>query len=186
MATNLEKMLCWRRVDMTGLELLSLRMADDAIRAVSTTICGWNGGFRIDHVWLLTPDWHAVSLHVERRGADGLRVLTLERDHDGWRVDGTRRPELDAAIEPDLSVTPFCNTLVMRKLRAEEGADLTLDVAYVDGDDLTVSRSRQRYVCRSPKLFRFIDLGLSKGFEADLQVDDERLVVRYEHLFERV
>ena len=74
----------------------------------------------------------------------------------------------------------------MRKLRLEEGAELTLDVAYIDGEDLSVSRSRQRYVCKSPSLIRFIDLGLSKGFEADLQVDDDKLVVRYEHLFERL
>ena len=33
---------------------------------------------------------------------------------------------------------------------------------------------------------RFVDLGLAHGFEADLQVDDSGLVLRYEHLFERV
>jgi hypothetical protein len=34
--------------------------------------------------------------------------------------------------------------------------------------------------------FRYIDLGLSAGFEADLLVDAEGLVRSYEHLFERV
>jgi uncharacterized protein len=33
---------------------------------------------------------------------------------------------------------------------------------------------------------RYVDLGLSAGFEADLQVDDRGLVLRYQHLFERV
>jgi hypothetical protein len=33
---------------------------------------------------------------------------------------------------------------------------------------------------------RYVDLGLSLGFEADLIVDETGLVLRYEHLFERV
>jgi hypothetical protein len=33
---------------------------------------------------------------------------------------------------------------------------------------------------------RYIDLGLFRGFEADLLVDDVGLGLRYEHLFERV
>jgi uncharacterized protein len=33
---------------------------------------------------------------------------------------------------------------------------------------------------------RYVDLGLSRGFEADLVVDEAGLVLCYEHLFERV
>ena len=33
---------------------------------------------------------------------------------------------------------------------------------------------------------RYVDLGLSRGFEADLVVDDAGLVLHYEHLFERI
>jgi len=83
-------------------------------------------------------------------------------------------------------VTPFCNTLVLRRVPAVEGASLTVDVAYVDGADLSVARSRQRYDYKTPGLYRYIDLGLSAGFEADLRVDEEGLVLSYEHLFERV
>src|SRR5688572_29188376 len=105
------KLLCWRRIDMSGLELLSLKTAGHGLSVASTVICGWSGGFRLDHSWELTPDWRARSLRVERHDANGRRELVLERDGDGWRVDGARRPDLDGAVEPDLSVTPFCNTL---------------------------------------------------------------------------
>lgn len=171
---------------MVGIEFLSLKTGGGGLSIASSVICGWSGGFRIEHAWELTPDWQALSLRVERHDESGRRTLTLERDGDGWHVDGARRADLDGAAEPDLSVTPFCNTLVMRKMRAEAGESLTVDAAYVDGDDLSVARSRQRYLCKSPTLFRYIDLGLSAGFEADLQVDAERLVVDYEHLFARV
>ena len=83
-------------------------------------------------------------------------------------------------------MTPFCNTLVMRRVPAADGGSLTVDVAYVDGADLSVARSRQRYEYGAPGLFRYIDLGLSAGFEADLRVDEDLLVLSYEGLFERV
>jgi hypothetical protein len=180
------KLICWRRIDMIGLELLALRTGAAGIWAESSVICAVDGGFRLDHAWELTPDWRALSLRIERRDANGRRTLTLERDGGGWRVDGEQRPDLDGADDPDLSVTPFCNTLVIRRVPAVDGASLSVDTAYVNGDDLTVARSRQRYDYKAPGRFRYIDLGLSAGFEADLHVDEEGLVQHYEHLFERV
>ncbi len=56
----------------------------------------------------------------------------------------------------------------------------------MDGGDLSVARSRQRYDFKAKGLYRYVDLGLSAGFEADLRVDDQGLVVSYEGLFERV
>ncbi|MGF1625555.1 MAG: putative glycolipid-binding domain-containing protein [Alphaproteobacteria bacterium] len=179
-------MICWRRIDMIGLELLALRTGRAGVWADSSVICAADGGYRLDHAWELTPDWRARSLRVDRWDRSGRRTVVLERDGGGWRVDGERRPELDGADDPDLSVTPFCNTLVIRRLPAVDGASLTLDTAYVNGDDLTVTRSRQRYDWKAPGRVRYIDLGLSAGFEADLLVDEEGLVRHYEHLFERI
>jgi hypothetical protein len=179
-------LICWRRIDIVGLELLALRIGAERVRAESSVICMEGGGFRLDHVWELTSDWRALSLQIERRDANGRRALTLERDGRGWRVDGERRPDLDGADDPDLSATPFCNTLVIRRIPAVEGASLTLDTAYVNAKDLVVSRSRQRYDYRAPGRFRYIDLGLYAGFEADLDVDGHGIIQRYEHLFERV
>jgi uncharacterized protein len=176
----------WRRTDLDGLERLELSVHVNGIQAVSTLICVEDGGFRMDHTWQLTPDWRAISLQVERLGGDGQRHVKLDRDDGGWRVNGERRQDLDGADEPDLSVTPFCNSLPIRRLLSSDAETLTVDVAYVDGKDLTVTRSRHRYDRLGPDRIRFVDLGLSAGFEAELRVDERMLVVSYERLFERV
>lgn len=178
--------LFWRRTDVEGLERLELTVSPEAVCAVSTVICLEDGGFRIDHRWRLTPDWRAVSVRVERWGPQGHGVLSLERAEAGWRVDGRARPDLDGAEEPDLSVTPFCNTFPIRRTPDPPGACLALDTAFIDGPALTVTRSRQRYDRQGPNRLRYVDLGLSAGFEADLVVDDQGLVVAYQHLFERI
>ena len=176
----------WRRTDIEGLERLELSIGPDGIEATSSLICLEGGGLRLDHRWRLGPDWRAQSVVVERWNAQGQAVLHLERAGNGWRVDGALRPDLEGAEEPDLSVTPFCNTFPIRRTPQDAGGSLTLDTAFIDGAELTVARSRQRYDRQGPGRVRFVDLGLSLGFEADLVVDEAGLVLSYEHLFERV
>jgi hypothetical protein len=178
--------LFWRRIDIEGLERLTLTVGPSGVQAASTVIGVTDGGFRLDHAWQLTADWRAVSLRVDRWGAEDRRVLTLERDGQGWRVNGERRTDLDGTAEPDLSATPFCNTLPIRRLLASGEASVTVDVAYVSAKDLKVARSRQRYERQGPGRIRYVDLGLFRGFVAELKVDDRMLVVSYEGLFERV
>ena len=178
--------LFWRRTDVEGLERLELVIEPDGVTAASTVICLEAGGFRLDHRWRLGPDWRAQALTVERWNSHGHGGLRLERTGTGWRVDGSLRQDLDGAEEPDLSVTPFCNTFPIRRTPQSGGESLTLDTAFIDGAGLTVARSRQRYDRQGPRRLRYVDLGLSRGFEADLMVDEAGLVLTYEHLFERV
>ncbi|WP_213286045.1 putative glycolipid-binding domain-containing protein [Bradyrhizobium sp. sGM-13] len=180
------EILFWRRTDVIGLERLTLSLSADAVLAESTVICMEDGGFQLDHRWTLTPDWRAQSLDVARWGPTGLSRLNLERTDDGWRVDGQRRADLDGAEEPDLSVTPFCNTFPILRTPAGAGESRTLDTCFVDAATMTVQRSRQRYDRIGPNQIRYVDLGVSAGFEADIEVDNRGLVLRYQHLFERV
>lgn len=180
------EILFWRRTDVTGLERLALYVSADAVLAESTVICAEDGGFRLDHRWRLTPDWRAQSLDVERWGPVGHAHLTLERTDSGWRVNGQHRPDLDGAEEPDLSVTPFCNTFPIRRTPAGAGQSRTLDTCFVDGAAMTIQRSRQRYDRLGPDRVRYVDLGVSAGFEAELELDRRDLVLRYQHLFERI
>ncbi|MEH2533655.1 hypothetical protein V1277_007049 [Bradyrhizobium sp. AZCC 1588] len=180
------EILFWRRTDVAGLERLMLHISADAVLAESTVICVEDGGFRLDHRWRLTPDWRAQSLDVDQWGPGGHAHLTLERTGGGWCVNGQRRPDLDGAEEPDLSVTPFCNTFPIRRTPAGARQSRTLDTCFVDGAAMTIQRSRQRYDRLGPDRLRYVDLGVSAGFEAELEVDDRGLVLRYQHLFERV
>lgn len=177
-----DTVLFWRRTDVEGLERLELTVAPEGVTARSTVLCHGEGGFRLDHHWRLDPQWRTLSVSIERWNVDGHGRLLIERAGKGWKVAGQPRPDLDGAEEPDLSVTPFCNTFPIRRT----SESLTLDTAFIDGPTLTVVRSRQRYDRRGPYRLRYVDLGVSAGFEADLVVDEQGLVLRYEHLFERI
>jgi len=181
-----KSVLFWRRIDFEGLERLELVIEPEVVTAASTVICLEAGGFRVDHRWRLDAEWRAQAVVVERWNAQGHGMLSLERAGTGWRVNGTLRPDLDGAKEPNLSVTPFCNTFPIRRTPERPGESLALDTAFIDGSALTVARSSQRYDRQGAGRLRYVDLGLARGFEADLVVDEEGLVLHYEHLFERV
>jgi uncharacterized protein len=181
-----KSVLFWRRTDTEGLERLELLLGSGPVIAKSSVLCLEAGGFRLEHTWQLDAEWHAQSVDVERWNDEGHAALRLERRGSGWLVNGSLRPDLDGAEEPDLSVTPFCNSFPIRRLPESPGASLTLDTAFIDGATLDVERSRQRYERQGPGRVRYIDLGLVRGFEADLVVDAVGLVLHYEHLFERV
>ncbi len=181
-----EVVLFWRRLDVPGLERMTFKVTPEAVLAEATVLCAGEGGIRLDHRWRLTPDWRALSVEVERWAPHGHARLSIERADGGWRVDGVHRADLDGAEEPDLSVTPFCNTFPIRRTPAEPGRSLALDVCFVDGAAMNVARSRQRYDRLGPDRLRYVDLGLSAGFTAELRVDERGLVLGYEHLFERV
>jgi len=180
------QVIFWQRQDMPGMERLTLTVSDDALIAVSTVICVEDGGFRLDHRWTLSRDWRTRSVEVEKWSADGHSRLALERAGSSWKVDGMRRPDLDEADEPDLSVTPFCNTLPIQRMMREKLESFTLDTCYIDAATMRIARSFQKYEWVAPNHLRYIDLGLSIGFEADLKIDDTGLVVSYQNLFERV
>jgi len=178
--------LFWRRLDLTALERLELEAGAGGIRASSTLVSIEYSGFQLDYEWLLDGEWRTTSLEMHKYGKSGRQDVRMERAGGGWTVNGEVRSDLNGADEPDLSATPFCNTLPIRRLGAEVGAELTLDTVYVDAADLSVVRSRQRYLRQSRDIIRYIDLGTAAGFEAELVVDADGLVQEYRNLFERV
>jgi hypothetical protein len=122
----------------------------------------------------------------------GKAVLFWRRTDIGPGALGTRRraglrqSRLDSHLPRVRRLSPFCNTFPILRTPEYAGASLSLDTAFIDGAALTVARSSQRYDRQGPGRLRYVDLGLSGGFEADLVVDEAGLVLTYEHLFERL
>jgi hypothetical protein len=90
-------------------------------------------------------------------------------------------------VDVDISVTPFTNTLPIRRLGLAPGESAEISVAYVEGTELQAWPEPQRYTCLEKHsrggLYRF--LSLEGGFTADLPVDAECLVADYPGLFRR-
>jgi hypothetical protein len=117
-------------------------------------------------------------------------VLIHRRSHERRRGSLARqgRPgsaRSRGAIDVDLSITPFTNTLPMRRLDLTEGQRADIRAVYLRLSDLSVTIDRQRDTCL--KRGRHYRHGSSDtDFACDIDIDVDAHVVTCPGLFGRV
>jgi uncharacterized protein len=175
----------WKALGWSGIERLSLDAGGAGVTAKGQLVGDPDGApvgvlyeIRCDAAWTV----HRVSVHVLGGGR-----LDLTRDPEGtWEANGQPRPALRGCVDVDLSLTPFTNTLPIRRLGLGPGQAADLDVAYITLPELAVAPARQRYTRQHRDgrgaLYRYE----SGTFRADVAVDDDGLVTTYEGLWEAV
>jgi uncharacterized protein len=179
----------WSTWEDPGLGHLRLAVQDYGIVADGMVISATEGRpFRVAYGVRCDADWRVRALRVGVPG-EPPRVDVLSDGEGNWTTpDGRALPELQSCIDADISVTPFTNTLPIRRLDLAPGDSAELPVAYVEGTELQAWPEPQRYTCLEKGdqggLYRF--LSLDGGFTADLPVDADGLVLDYPGLFRRV
>lgn len=124
--------------------------------------------------------WATRRVSVDVKGGARLEILSDGAGH--WRhADGHAIPQLAGCVDTDVSMTPFTNTLAIRRLGLKVGEAAEIKVAYIFVPDLTLRAAPQRYTRLAERLWRFESL----DFTADLTVDEEGFVVEYPGLFRR-
>ena len=175
----------WQDWAGTGLQHLVLREGADGIVA-DAVVVGDEEGVRFGALFRIACDsaWRVRRVEVETVG--GPAVLLTADGAGHWR-DGTgaARPELDGAIDVDLPMTPFTNTLPIRRLSLRAGESADLRVVYIVMPQGTVTISPQRYTCLQP-LRRYRYQSLDSDFVAEVEVDADGLVTTYPDLFRRL
>ena len=134
---------------------------------------------RCDGSWTLN---HAfIEIIGEQR-----KVELLSDGRGKWTdASGQALPDLDGAIDVDISATPFTNTLPIRRLRLAPGHSAEIRTAYIHVPDLEIVRDPQRYTCLEP-LHRYRYESLDSDFVREIEVDADGLVVIYPGLFKRL
>lgn len=134
---------------------------------------------RCDGSWTL--NYATIEIIGEQR-----KVELLSDGRGKWiDASGNALPELDGAIDVDISATPFTNTLPIRRLRLAQGHSAEIRAAYVHLPDLNIVRDPQRYTCLEP-LRRYRYESLDSDFVREIEVDADGLVVTYPGLFKRL
>jgi uncharacterized protein len=176
----------WQDWAGTGLQHLVLREGHDEIVAEAVVIgleddASLAARFRI----VCDAGWRARRVEAGLVGDHA--PIVLEGDGAGhWRDGrGAARPDLDGAIDVDLPITPFTNTLPIRRLDLRAGESADLAVVYIVPAGRTVTRDPQRYVCLEPQR-RYRYESLDSDFVREIEVDADGLVVSYPGLFRRV
>ncbi|HEU4540033.1 MAG TPA: putative glycolipid-binding domain-containing protein [Jiangellaceae bacterium] len=123
------------------------------------------------------PSWRPVSVTVELHGQP---ALSLRRSASRWYDgDGQERPDLDGCLDVDIALTPFTNTIPIRRLALDVGDSADLNIVYIHPvTAVDVSAQRQTYT-RTETGWRYE----SGSFRADLLVDADGVVLDYSGLW---
>lgn len=175
----------WQEWSSNGIEHLVLRERRDRIVAESViSVTEEAHHFAVLYRIECDASWRVKTAHARVIGADA--AIDLTSDGAGrWRnATGLALPDLDGAIDVDLSITPFTNTLPIRRLALTEGQHADIRVVYLHFPDLNPTIDRQRYTCLTRNRYRYESL--DSEFTRDIDIDADGLIVTYPGLFRRV
>jgi hypothetical protein len=172
----------WNGITDQTQEIFSISFDDEW--KVRGTITGEVEGKPVDLSYSIEIDdrWQVRSVTVN--SADG-RSLAFVKRKDGWfDQDGLLRKDLQRCIDVDLTLTPFTNTLPIRRLNLKDGESAEIEVVYFEVEKWEVRPAPQRYTRLNKNTFHFESLDID--FNATLKVDDDGFIVHYPELFNRV
>lgn len=175
----------WQQMVGIGAEHLMLDL-DGAIHANSLAVGEIDSmAYRIRYEIDCDASWNVQNFRVEDL-LTGKMVALTRGVKDQWTdTAGRSLPDLAGATDVDIMITPFTNTLPIRRLGLKVEEVREIAVVYVGLPGLAVSQMRQRYTCLSSDqdggMYRYENLG--SRFRADLKLDTDGLVVEYPNIF---
>jgi hypothetical protein len=183
----MDRVAMWTSLSWPGTEYLSVTAGPGSIALDGLVVAHVDGEpLRLNYRIRCDADWTTRRLEVARYGHE--LDLVFESEGTGHWVDGAgvALPDLAGCIDVDIAVTPFTNTLPIRRLAWEPGQARDLLMVYVAVPEMTVRLARQRYTClargRGGGAFRYE----SGSFQANLRVDEDGLVVDYPGFWRRI
>jgi hypothetical protein len=181
----------WRRLDTHAFEHFRLQALPEEFEfgryALEGRVLAAVDGRPMEAHYSVLCDAAWVTRHVNATVFEGrsVRHARLRRDDAGaWWRDDEAVPQVEGAVDIDLSISPSTNTLPIRRLSLAIGESKDLDAAWLRFPELAIERLPQRYTRLDAHRYRYESRGGS--FVAELDVDDEGVVTRYGDIWERI
>lgn len=179
------KNILWKGIDTESLEYCSIYYKD--VITVRSSIIGHHQylPFKMDYEIELTKDWVINAFLIRSSLFNMDQTLSLKHDGYGrWFGEGKEWKNLEGCTDIDISVSPFTNSLPVNRLKSSVSESQVVNVVYIDIPEFRISREQQLYTRLDKNSYRFTND--SGDFTADIQMDNDGLVVHYPGLFDRV
>jgi hypothetical protein len=131
----------------------------------------------MDNAWTIS----AVEVRMSQPAVKSIR---LTHNKFGEWVDETLHtwPQLDGCMEVDISLTPFTNSLPIKRLCFKPGESREIKVVYFDLPSFEIKMHPQRYTYLGDNKFKFESL--ETGYTNEITFNDAGFVQDYPALFE--
>jgi hypothetical protein len=173
----------WQDWDGQGRQQVLLSETGGRILAEGSIVVWGNTAFAAEFTIECDAAWRVLRADI---ALTGRQPLQLTADGEGTWFDGAGRPlpDVQGAIDIDLSASPFTNTLPIRRCDPAIGESIDITTAYVAFPEFSLAADPQRYTRLDQRRYRYASR--DSDFTRDIEVDDDGLVVCYPGLFRRV
>lgn len=175
----------WTGREYYSLENCLIHVADTGVHVNSVIVGKYEDKlYRVEYEVVMNQFWQTTFFEVKSRHSNIMQHFRFEGDGKGtWRCDGKIASQFEGCIDIDIPLTPFTNTLPIKRLKMGKGSANEIKVIYVDLLEQQIIPVRQKYVSLSESVYHYENI--PNDFEADIIVDEYGLVVDYPLLFER-
>ena len=174
----------------TGREYYSLEncLIDDISTGsqINSTIVGSYEGkiYKVEYHIKTNENWETIFFEIDYRIGNQHQKIRLTGDGKGnWTNDGKKAEQFNGCIDIDIPLTPFTNTLPIRRLQLAQHQSQEIQVIYCDLLEQKTIPVRQKYTCLSATEYHYENI--PNDFEATILVDGSGFVVDYPSLFVR-
>lgn len=177
--------ILWKRSDRTSLEHFRLSRSLDAFLLQGVVLAhAETAPQQIHYMVSCGLDWVTRAVDLTVIQGEHTRRLRLDRDRSGvWRRDSEVLTEFAGLVDVDLQITPSTNTLPIRRLQLYPGESADTDALWIRFPDLSLERLPQRYTRVGE--FRYTYESGDGAFRAELEVNEEGVVVHYGEIWSR-
>jgi uncharacterized protein len=175
----------FQRLKGTGLERFELLRAPEGWVLRGTILAlEEDGPAQADYEIVCDTGWRTNRVEVSLRQGSTERSLRLTVEDGRWYEDGKEQETVRGCIDIDLGWSPSTNTLPIRRLGLAVGEKSgPVTAAWVRFPELTLEPLPQEYERLAERRYRYSSNG--GAFVADLEVDQDGLVVDYEGIWRR-
>lgn len=152
----------------------------------TSTIVGYYEGkiYKVDYLIITNLNWETILLEINCRCNNQTQLIRFEGDGKGnWISNGKKADQFHDCIDVDIPLTPFTNTLPIRRLHLSQTQTQEIQVIYCDLLDQHIKVVRQKYTCISNTKYHYENV--PNDFESTIEVDEFGFVLDYPSLFVR-
>lgn len=177
--------ILWTGREYYSLENCICNFGDSGNRIESTIIGSYQQQlYKVEYVIETNVHWETILIVISSQVNDKRSVHRYDSDGKGnWKKDGMVATEFRGCVDVDIPLTPFTNTLPIRRLGLGVHESAEIMVMYLDILQNDFKPVRQRYERRSGTEYTYQNV--PNDFEAIITVDLDGLVVDYPQLFTR-
>ncbi|MEQ1585397.1 MAG: putative glycolipid-binding domain-containing protein [Cyclobacteriaceae bacterium] len=172
------KTIIWQGIHFNTSEILSIEFLENKRLFKGHIIGEANGSpLHVSYDLLIDNTWNVQSISISSNTDTAFDIFMERKDNRWYDGNGKHYKELDDAIDIDISLTPFTNTLPINRLHLEKGIAQEITVLYFNLSKNEFRPLKQRYMNLGNGKYQYHNI--ETHYTSIIQTDVDGYVIDY-------